>query len=1022
MNKTEQHYLKKELYELIKTDESIFDFIQEASLDGLWYWDLKNPEHEWMNPKFWVTLGYDPDDMPHKASAWQDIIYPDDLKLAADNAQKHCENPDYSYDQVVRYKHKNGNTVWVRCRGMAIRDEDGKAIRMLGAHNDVTKEIETAIKWKKDHEMLLSVLGKQSVYIIKTDLQGNYTYVNNYFCQRLGVSKEEVIGKSSITHIVPQDRPKYNEVVKKCIAQKNTPHKVTLKKQLPNNEFLTNKCVISSFFYEDKEAEELLCVGYDITEQKKNEEALQIAHQRLTSHLNNSPLGIVEYTRDLNVTRWSKKCEEIFEWSEDEILNNSITAFNLIYKEDLPETDKVAKELMSGKVEGNISYNRNYTKSGRIVHCVWYNSVIKDEGGKVISVMSLVQDITRQKLNEQVIRENRQKLANLISNLPGMVYRCKNDRNWTMEYLSDECKEVLGYHKDDLIGNEKLSFNGLIHPEDREYVWQEVQNAILKKQRFEIRYRIKDKKGVQKWVWEKGVGIEDEQGSIIALEGFIQDITEQKEANEKIRLSNERFELIAKTTNDALYEWNMETREIWWSEAHFKLFGFDPAKPIPTQEVWLQRLHPVDREKLLKRLERIHSNQLSHWQDEIRFLKENNQYGTVLERGFVIRGEKQEQMRIMGSFMDITERKNSEREIIQEKELSDSIINSLPGVFYLYNEKGQFLRWNKNFETVTGYSGEEIKKMHPIELFDAEEQDLLKSKIANVFIEGGDHVEANFLLKNKQKIPYYFTGIAGTYKGETCLMGVGIDIADRKEAEESLKQLLNITTEQNERLKEFSFITSHNIRSSVANLLGLVQVIEIDFDNEEYIKMLKVTAEKLDKTVKNLNHLLNFEEIYNQQESVECNLAEIIQRAIALNKPVIEEKQIQIKVNVNENLTIKAIPAFSDSIFYNLISNAIKYGVTQHSKRIEVFAEEKEYKTLVYIKDYGLGLDIEKNKAKLFKLGSRFHTSISDGQGLGLYMTKRQIEGMGGSIEVSSSINKGTVFKVCFYDQSNRHS
>jgi PAS domain S-box-containing protein len=132
------NYLKEELYALIKTDESIFDFIQESSLDGLWYWDLEQPEEEWMNPKFWTVLGYNHQEMPHKASAWQDIIYPDDLKVATENFIKHCENPDYPYDQTVRYTHKNGSTVWIRCRGLAIRDEHGTPLRMLGAHQEIT--------------------------------------------------------------------------------------------------------------------------------------------------------------------------------------------------------------------------------------------------------------------------------------------------------------------------------------------------------------------------------------------------------------------------------------------------------------------------------------------------------------------------------------------------------------------------------------------------------------------------------------------------------------------------------------------------------------------------------------------------------------------------------------------------------------------------------------------------------------------------------------------------------------------
>lgn len=133
------HYLKTELDGLIASDPKIFDFLQQSTLDGLWYWDLEKPENEWMNSDFWELLGYDPAEKQHLASEWQDLIHPDDLSKAIDNFHKHCENPDHPYDQIVRYFHKNGSTVWVRCRGIAIRDAQGKPVRMLGAHNDLTE-------------------------------------------------------------------------------------------------------------------------------------------------------------------------------------------------------------------------------------------------------------------------------------------------------------------------------------------------------------------------------------------------------------------------------------------------------------------------------------------------------------------------------------------------------------------------------------------------------------------------------------------------------------------------------------------------------------------------------------------------------------------------------------------------------------------------------------------------------------------------------------------------------------------
>ena len=136
---SETHYLQRELYELVQQDSSIFEFLQRGSLDGVWYWDITHPENEWMSPRFWELLGFDPTTKEHLAKEWQDLINPEDLEVALSNYTKHCADPKHPYDQTVRYRHKDGSTVWVRCRGIAIRDHTGKPIRLLGAHTDLTE-------------------------------------------------------------------------------------------------------------------------------------------------------------------------------------------------------------------------------------------------------------------------------------------------------------------------------------------------------------------------------------------------------------------------------------------------------------------------------------------------------------------------------------------------------------------------------------------------------------------------------------------------------------------------------------------------------------------------------------------------------------------------------------------------------------------------------------------------------------------------------------------------------------------
>lgn len=133
-----EHYLRTELNELFRSDDAMWSFVQQGSLDGVWYWDLENPANEWMSPEMWRLLGIDPATKRHDPAEWQDLIFQDDLKVALENFQLHCADPSHPYDQIVRYRHADGSTVWVRCRGIAIRDAAGKPIRMLGAHNDYT--------------------------------------------------------------------------------------------------------------------------------------------------------------------------------------------------------------------------------------------------------------------------------------------------------------------------------------------------------------------------------------------------------------------------------------------------------------------------------------------------------------------------------------------------------------------------------------------------------------------------------------------------------------------------------------------------------------------------------------------------------------------------------------------------------------------------------------------------------------------------------------------------------------------
>ena len=274
-NMPTDNYLKKELYELIKTDERIFDFIQESSLDGLWYWDLENPENEWMNPKFWSVLGYNPDEMPHKSSAWQNIINQDDFKIAIENFTEHCENPNHPYDQIVRYTHKNGSIVWIHCRGMAIRDKNGIPIRMLGVHHDISEIIkkeqefvQTKNRLEKKEELYRTTFEDAAVGIAHVDLNGCFINVNNKYCNITGYSKEELY-KMNISDITyPEDLLIEQEYIDQVLSNKVADY--TFEKRLIHKDGHTIWIILFSNVIRDENNQIRFAVATisDITEQK----------------------------------------------------------------------------------------------------------------------------------------------------------------------------------------------------------------------------------------------------------------------------------------------------------------------------------------------------------------------------------------------------------------------------------------------------------------------------------------------------------------------------------------------------------------------------------------------------------------------------------------------------------------------------------------------------------------------------------------------------------------------------------
>ncbi|HEY9845489.1 MAG TPA: PAS domain S-box protein, partial [Candidatus Caenarcaniphilales bacterium] len=256
-------------------------------------------------------------------------------------------------------------------------------------------------------------------------------------------------------------------------------------------------------------------------------------------------------------------------------------------------------------------------------------------------------------VKNEALRESERRLASLIGSLPGIVFSSTNDPHWSMTYLSDGCLNLTGYSSDELVGNGVVSYNSITQPEDLPKVLNAINIAIAQKQPYVIEYRIRTKSGEEKWFWEKGHGVFDSHGEVLALEGFITDVTERK------RLEEVSFQMasIVESSNDAIISMTLDGKIVSWNSGAERIYGY-PAAEVKDRSVSI--LIPADRpNEEPEIIERIKQGERIDHYESVRV----RQDGTVIDVSLTISPVKDAAGKTIGASKiarDITQRKQVE--------------------------------------------------------------------------------------------------------------------------------------------------------------------------------------------------------------------------------------------------------------------------------------------------------------------------------------------------------------------------
>ena len=545
--------------------------------------------------------------------------------------------------------------------------------------------------------------------------------------------------------------------------------------------------------------------------------------------------------------------------------------------------------------------------------------------------------------------------------------------------------------------------------ENRDKIKRLIAKAITDGISFEDKFQITTGKNNIKYI-ECICQVEVIDGIPFQLLGTFQDITKEQNLINELQLSVEKFSSIFSSANDAIFIIDTSNGIITdYNPRAMELTGYNSTELI---NIHNSELFPIANRKQVEFFLKYNLIKDDYVVNETSIINKSGK-SIPVEIAFGKKFKMNQITYLVCFFRDISERKNVEQDLnmlsLAASETTDTIV--------IANPEGETIWANNAYLDLTGLSLEEVIGKKPGYLSKGPETDFLASAKMRKAIKDKESIKITILNYNKQKEKYWFelniTTIYDAQNNFVNFIGVGRDVTLRIEKEMELKHLLEVTSQQNNKLYNFAHIISHNIRSHTSNLEMVVDVIENTDDITEkltYFDLFKEATEKLSETIEYLNEIITIQQKTNIEKTKICLKDEIEKTKVALSL-VIKESNITITHTIPDDLLVFAVPAYLDSILLNLFTNAIKYKCPERKAILEIGYEVNKNFTIITFKDNGLGLDLQKNGHKIFGMYKTFHGN-EEAKGIGLYITKNQLEAMDGKIEVESEVDCGSIFKV----------
>ena len=368
---------------------------------------------------------------------------------------------------------------------------------------------------------------------------------------------------------------------------------------------------------------------------------------------------------------------------------------------------------------------------------------------------------------------------------------------------------------------------------------------------------------------------------------------------------------------------------------------------------------------------------------------------------------------------DINERVKAQIELTEKEKRYRALVENGGEIVTIFNKKGKTIYSSPAIEKLAGYSESEIQAVdlisliHPSDMPELDKQIEESIRFPNKPISGvtlraknkkGDWRWAEATITNLLQDPA-IKGFVGNFR----------DVSEKKEAEINLNKSFEMVMEQNRRLLNFSYIVSHNLRSHSSNIqaiLSLYNTTNLEQEKENYIGLLSKVGSALNETLDDLNEVVSINSKLDLNVE-QLNLNKFLDKIVELLHVEIEKKKASIIRSIPDEMVVQFNPSYLESVLLNFITNALKYSDKERPLKIWISGKKENGKWTLTIRDNGIGIDLDRHGDKIFGLYKTF-TQTPNSRGIGLFITRNQIEAMDGSVEVKSEVGVGTEFKINF--------